>query len=71
MEEVTPREISRERRPIDFNELFNTKGLKEIAVGKCLSSPDGKIMACRTDDNEWVIDSNTEKFKGKIKITDL
>lgn len=65
------RQISRERRPIDFNDLFSKNELTNMPVGKCISSDDGKILACRTDDNEWMIDSNTDKFKGRMKVSDI
>lgn len=56
-------------KQIDFNELFNTESLKEIPVGKCLPSPDGKILACRVNENEWDIKSDLPgRLKGKVKI---
>jgi hypothetical protein len=58
-----------QKNKVDFNEVMNADNLKQIPVGKCLPSPDGKILACRVSENEWDIKSDLpERLKGNVKI---
>jgi len=59
---------NQQKKNIDFNELFNADNLKDIPIGKCIPSPDGKILACRVNETEWDIETDTTKLKGKVKI---
>jgi hypothetical protein len=59
------------KRPIDFNDLFSKDELMSIPVNKCVTTEDNKIMACRTNNDEWMIESNSEKMKGRIRVTGL
>jgi hypothetical protein len=61
-------EQPQKNKSVDFNELFNQDNLKEIGVGQCAPTPDGKIIACRVTENEWEIKTNTAKLRGKVKI---
>lgn len=63
-----PEQPQKNNKPVDFNELFNTDNLKEIGIGQCAPTPDGKVIACRITENEWDIKANLSNLKGNVKI---
>jgi len=62
--------MSGEKKQMDFNSLFDQKTLNDIPVGECITSPDKTIQACHVKEHEWTVASNTDRFKGKIGLTD-
>jgi len=52
----------------DLNELFSNQTLSEIPVGKCMTTPDGQIQACKTNQNEVTIETKGDRFRWKAKI---
>jgi len=60
--------MAENQKKIDFNELFSSDNLKDIPVGKCIPSSDGKVLACRVNESEWDVETTTAKQKVKARI---